>query len=248
MRYIPGSGLFGVSRKMIESRDAVRTRRALLKSGGVFAGALLLPEMLSARVRDVVRQPSPPVDLPKPRASVAARPITSPRVVRPELMRRALASLGAHADRVQMRDRIAIVDFSAPSSQPRLHLVNLGDGRSTSLLVAHGRGSDPSHTGFLQRFSNVDGSEASCEGAFLASDYYVGKHGRSQRLVGLDPTNCNALSRAIVVHGAWYSNPDMVRSRGMLGRSQGCFAVGEAQLAGLFDQLGPGRMIYAAKI
>lgn len=231
---------------MIESRDAAHTRRALIKSASAFAGALLVPEVISARVRDIVRQPSPPADLP--RATVPARPVTSPRVVRPELMRRALASLGAHADRIADRDRIAIVDFSAPSSQPRFHLVNLGDGRSTSLLVAHGRGSDPSHTGWLQRFSNVDGSEASCEGAFLASDYYVGKHGRSQRLIGLDASNSNALSRAIVVHGAWYSNADMVRTHGMLGRSQGCFAVGETELAGVFDRLGTGRMIYAAKI
>ncbi|MGH2322743.1 murein L,D-transpeptidase catalytic domain-containing protein, partial [Enterococcus faecalis] len=88
---------------------------------------------------------------------------------------------------------------------------------------AHGSGSDPSHTGFLKRFSNDPGSNASSEGAFLTADYYVGKHGRSQRLIGLDATNDNALSRAIVVHSAWYANPDMIRSHGMLGRSQCCF-------------------------
>ena len=109
-------------------------------------------------------------------------------------------------------------------------------------------GSDPSHTGYLQRFSNTDGSNASCEGAFVAADYYVGKHGKSQRLIGLDRTNDNALSRAIVVHAAWYANPEMIRQRGMLGRSQGCFAVGESELAEVFERLGPGRMIYAAKV
>jgi hypothetical protein len=235
---------------MIDSHDAAPSRRALLKTGGVLAGALLVPEMVSAKVKRIVQQPAPVAELPAapiPRPRVFAQPITTPRVVRPGLMRRAMASLDAHSARLGARDRMAIVDFAAPSSQPRLHLVNLTDGRSTSLLVAHGKGSDPSHTGWLQRFSNQDGSEASCEGAFLASDYYVGKHGRSQRLVGLDATNCNALSRAIVVHGAWYSNADMLRTRGMLGRSQGCFAVGENELAGLFEKLGPGRMIYAAK-
>ena len=177
-----------------------------------------------------------------------ARPVTSSRVVRPDLMRRAIASLDAHSARLGARDRMAIVDFAAPSSQPRLHLVNLGDGRSTSLLVAHGKGSDPAHTGWLQRFSNVDGSEASSAGAFLASDYYVGKHGRSQRLHGLDGTNNNAHGRAIVVHGAWYANPDMIRTHGMLGRSQGCFAFAERELEQVFARLGPGRMIYAAKV
>ena len=236
---------------MTDSRDGATSRRALLKTGGVLAGALLVPEIVSAKVRRIVQQPAPVADLPPapvaPRR-VFAQPITSPRVVRPGLMRRAMASLDAHSARLGARDRMAIVDFAAPSSQPRLHLVNLTDGRSTSLLVAHGKGSDPAHTGWLQRFSNVDGSEASCDGAFLASDYYVGKHGRSQRLIGLDSTNCNALSRAIVVHGAWYSNAEMLRTRGMLGRSQGCFAVGENDLAGLFDRLGPGRMIFAAKV
>jgi hypothetical protein len=236
---------------MNDSRDVAPSRRALIKTGGVVAGALLVPEVVSAKVKRIVQQPAPAVDLPAapvaPRR-VFARPVTSPRVVRPDLMRRAIASLDAHSARLGARDRMAIVDFAAPSAQPRLHLVNLTDGRSTSLLVAHGKGSDPRHTGWLQRFSNVDGSEASCEGAFLTSDYYVGKHGRSQRLIGLDSTNSNALSRAIVVHGAWYSNPDMLKTRGMLGRSQGCFAVAESELAGLFDKLGRGRMIFAAKV
>ena len=233
-----------------DSHDVATSRRALLKTGGLLVGALLAPGV-SAKVKHIVQQPAPPVDLPPapvaPRR-VFARAVTSPRVVRPDLMRRAMASLDAHTARLGARDRMVIVDFAAPSAQPRLHLVNLGDGRSTSLLVAHGKGSDPSHTGWLQRFSNVDGSEASSEGAFLTADYYVGKHGRSQRLIGLDSTNSNALSRAIVVHGAWYSNPDMLRTRGMLGRSQGCFAVGEGDLAGLFEKLGPGRMIFAAKV
>jgi hypothetical protein len=91
-------------------------------------------------------------------------------------------------------------------------------------------------------------SEATCEGAFLTADYYVGKHGDSQRLLGLDPTNNNALDRAIVVHSAWYSNADMIAKHGKLGRSQGCFAVGENELAKVFERLGPGRMIYSAKV
>ena len=100
----------------------------------------------------------------------------------------------------------------------------------------------------LQRFSNDPGSNASSEGAFLTADYYMGKHGRSQRLIGLDPTNDRALERAVVVHAAWYVGEDMVRQHGMLGRSQGCFAVSEGDLDRVFDRLGPDRMIYAAKV
>ncbi|MFW2851523.1 murein L,D-transpeptidase catalytic domain family protein [Sphingomonas sp. TX0543] len=204
---------------------AMQSRRGLLKAGGLAAIGAVLPKG----------------------ALAASTPFAAPRAVRPELMRRALAALERHGDRVQ-RDRIAIVDFNAPSAQPRFHFVDIASGATISKLVAHGSGSDPAHTGFVHRFSNEGGSNASSEGAFLATDYYNGKHGRSQRLIGLDPTNDNALVRAIVVHGAWYANAEMIRARGMLGRSQGCFAVGENELAEVFERLGPGRMIYAAKV
>ncbi len=224
---------------MHEWLTAARDRRVFLRQGLVGAAALALPGMVSAATgRPLASSLTGP----------AAAPLTSPRVVRPELLRRALAALDRHAARIEHRDRIAIADFAAPSSEPRFHFVDLASGRSQSLLVAHGSGSDPAHSGWLSRFSNEDGSNASCEGAFLASDYYVGKHGRSQRLHGLDATNSNALSRAIVLHSAWYSNPDMVRTHGMLGRSQGCFAVGEGELERAFALLGPGRMIFSAKV
>jgi hypothetical protein len=148
--------------------------------------------------------------------------------------------------RIRAHDRIAIADFAIPSSQPRFHLVNLGTGACETLLVAHGIGSDPLHTGVLQRFSNDHGSNATCEGAFLTADYYSGKHGASQRLEGLDPSNSNALDRAIVVHAASYSTPAHIAKWGKLGRSQGCFAVGEVDLEKVFLKLGAGRMIFAA--
>lgn len=228
---------------MIDDISVSGPRRGFLKTGLAFAGTLLIPSVVSAaiggepRVRGTLRA-----------SSYATATPTSARVVRPELMRHALTALGRHADAVRHQDRIGIVDFTAPSAQARFHIVDVVNGDSSSYLVAHGSGSDPSHTGWLQRFSNDEGSNASCEGAFVASDYYVGKHGRSQRLVGLDATNDHALSRAIVVHSAWYSNPEMLRTHGMLGRSQGCFAVGEGDLQTVFDRLGEGRMIYAAKV
>lgn len=234
----------------IEDHNA-RDRRALLKNGLVMAATLAVPGTVSAATRRLTQQDLRPVSeppLPVRRPMVAARPITSPRVVRPDLMRRALAALNSHGRRVAQHDRIAIADMAAPSSEARFHLVDLVSGKSQSFLVAHGSGSDPAHTGFLKRFSNQPNSNASSEGSFVTADYYIGKHGRSQRLIGLDPTNDNALARAIVVHSAWYANRDMLRSHGMLGRSQGCFAVGEGDLSNVFALLGPGRMIYSAKV
>jgi hypothetical protein len=171
---------------------------------------------------------------------------TPPVFLDPKLVRRALSALDQHSKAIVLRDRIAIVDFLAPSSEARLHFLDVGSGEPTRLCVAHGTGSDPQHTGFLQTFSNAFGSNASSEGAFLTDDYYVGKHGRSQPLVGLDPTNNNARDRAIVIHGAWYANADMVQEHGKLGRSQGCFAVGENDLANVFGYLGKGRLLFAA--
>ena len=231
---------------MYAEHDALRDRRALLKNGLVLAGALAIPSAVSATQRLTARDLKPMTQPPLPRAP--AMPITSSRVVRPELLRQAMAALGRNGSRIPHHDRIAIADFTASSSRPRFHFIDLASGRSTSLLVSHGSGSDPAHTGYLERFSNAFGSNASSEGAFVTDDYYVGKHGRSQRLIGLDHTNDNALGRAIVVHSAWYANKDMIATHGMLGRSQGCFAVGENDLDQVFARLGQGRMIFAAKV
>lgn len=164
------------------------------------------------------------------------------------LMRNAMQAFGRHRDRIKVRDYMGIVDFSAPSRLPRFHIVDLASGRSSALLVAHGRGSDPDHSGWVERFSNLNGSAASSRGAYITGDLYQGKHGRSRRLMGLDAENSNAEARAIVVHGAWYVSTDMVRQHGKLGRSEGCFAFAETDLAQVLDRLGPGRMIYADKL
>jgi L,D-transpeptidase catalytic domain len=163
----------------------------------------------------------------------------------PSLLRRALDALEQHHDSIIYRDFIGVADFSLPSRAPRFHVVNLAEGRVRSHLVAHGRGSDPAHTGWLERFSNEPRSNATSAGAYRTGSLYVGAHGRSMRLEGLDPTNSNALSRAIVVHAAWYVNEAMIDHSGMLGRSQGCFAVADSSLAEIMARLGPGRLIYA---
>lgn len=161
------------------------------------------------------------------------------------LLQRALDALERHRDSIVQRDFMGIADFSLPSRTPRFHVVRLADGSVTSHLVAHGRGSDPAHTGWLERFSNEPRSNATSAGAYRTGDFYVGTHGHSIRLDGLDPTNSNAASRAIVVHSAWYVSEEMAGSRGMLGRSQGCFAVANSSLDEVMTRLGRGRLIYS---
>jgi hypothetical protein len=185
--------------------------------------------------------------------SAIARPATLLRTERLDgglnagLLRRALDALEQHRSNIVQRDFIGVADFSLPSRMPRFHLVKLADGSVISHLVAHGRGSDPAHTGWLERFSNEPRSNATSAGAYRTGDFYVGAHGHSIRLDGLDPTNNNASSRAIVVHSAWYVSEAMAGIRGMLGRSEGCFAVAGTSLDDVMTRLGPGRFIYAGK-
>jgi hypothetical protein len=167
--------------------------------------------------------------------------------VAPGLLRCALDALELHRDLIAHRDFIGIADFSLPSRSPRFHLLNLTNGSVRSHWVAHGRGSDPAHTGWLERFSNEPRSNATSAGAYRTDTTYLGAHGHSMRLEGLDPTNSNASARAIVVHGAWYVSEEMIGRCGMLGRSEGCFAVSSASLDELLTRLGPGRLIYAGK-
>ena len=157
-----------------------------------------------------------------------------------------MAALDRHSAAVR-RDRLAIADFTAPSGTTRFYLVDLAEGRAEALHVTHGSGSDPQHTGFLHDFSNLPGSNATSEGAFLTADYYIGRHGLSQRLHGLDPTNDQALARAIVLHAADYAEPAVLARMGKLGRSQGCLAFSSAGLERVFGFLGEGRLILSGK-
>lgn len=168
--------------------------------------------------------------------------------VQPDLLPQAMAALNSHWSSIAKRDLIGIVDFSSHSRLPRFHLVNIAAGRiDDSFLVAHGRGSDPFNSGYVQQFSNRPGSNASSDGTFLTDDVYVGRHGRSRRLIGLDAENSEAWSRAIVVHGAEYVDTGMAESQGRIGRSQGCFAFSYRDIDDILARLGPGHMIYASK-
>lgn len=178
---------------------------------------------------------------PRAFAAVASDPM-------PPLLQRAMAAFDSHSGTDFKRDRLAIVDFSRHSSEARLQLVDIAGGRViASHLVAHGSGSDPASSGWVQRFSNRPGSNASADGSYVTSDTYRGKHGLSRRLIGLDPGNSLALQRGIVIHAADYVCDTLIRSQGRIGRSQGCFAVQQNVIAEVLDQLGAGRLLYAAR-
>ncbi|MBX3480693.1 MAG: murein L,D-transpeptidase catalytic domain family protein [Caulobacter sp.] len=164
------------------------------------------------------------------------------------LLQRAREELERLGAAIVHHDRVAIADYASPSRVARFHLLDMASGDVASLLVSHGRGSDPANSGWLKDFSNVVGSNASSEGAYRTGDQYSGKHGRSMRLIGLDPGNSNAEARAIVVHSASYVSRDMATRLGRVGRSEGCFAFSTADLPRVLNRLGPGRLLLSTRI
>ncbi len=166
----------------------------------------------------------------------------------PRLFEKARAAFSQNYHRLARRDIMAVADFSAPSRVPRFHVVDMIGGKTQALLVAHGKGSDPEHSGFVRQFSNIPGSEATSSGAYLVSDLYYGQHGASRRLIGLDPQNNMAEDRAIVIHAAWYVSDEIATEQGKVGRSQGCFAFSEKDISRVLEQMGPGTLLYADKV
>jgi L,D-transpeptidase catalytic domain len=164
-----------------------------------------------------------------------------------DVLQSGIDAFSRHSALISKRRVIAIADFSFASATPRFHLLNMEDGANEALLVAHGKGSDPDHSGWVQNFSNSPGSLATSSGAYLVGESYIGKYGLSRRLHGLEPENDQAEARAIVIHPAWYVSQAIATEQGKLGRSQGCFAFSDSDIAKVLWQLPTGSLIYAGK-
>ena len=231
-------------------------RREILK-GSLIAGAALavpgraLAQSLEGAFDQVFGiRPDGPVPViaepvgPPPLPTIAApNPAYDRKVL--ELAKREVERAGPS---VWRRDIVGVADFARPSSLPRFHFANLENGTIRSFYVAHGRGSDPLHSGFLQNFSGVPGSEATSRGAYLTAEWYRGKYGTSIRLLGLEQDNRTALERAIVMHPASYAAPEHIAKFGKLGRSEGCFAMAPEQFNEALWHLSGGRLLYADRI
>ena len=219
-------------------------RREMLRLGAVGAGGLMISSAASS-----VGIPLNGLATAAPVPAPPAPPLTPALAgINPQLFERAKAALARHGASMRYRDTIGVVDFSLPSADPRFHLVDLLAGKVDSFRVAHGSGSDPRHSGFLEHFSNDFGSHASSSGTYTTADTYHGKYGLSMKVDGRDWTNNNANARAIVIHNAWYAEDDMIPAHGKLGRSEGCFAFSRASQYQVMNRLAGGRMIYADKL
>jgi hypothetical protein len=209
----------------------------------MLAGCATAPAVVETPIVLAAAPPPPPL----PRIpQITPPPLDPRRLVRPELMSRAMAALDVHSHRITLRDRMYLVDFQKFSGDARMFEVDLIGGRVTAFRTCHGRGSDPEHSGFARRFSNTPESYMSSVGAYATAGAGWGaQQGPNVLLDGLEYSNNLARDRAIIVHGADYADPDFLAREGKLGRSYGCFSTAHTDLPMLRERMGEGRLLFA---
>jgi len=188
-------------------------------------------------------------------ASAAVRPLVptlyesnilgSAPTLNPTVLNYALwASQSAKKHGINVRNQhLTIIDYSLPSTQPRLWVIDLTKDKSImNLLVAHGANSGDL---YAKHFSNRVDSHESSLGLFLTGDSYKGPRGYSLVLSGLDKGfNSNARKRSVVLH----SN-DLVNfqeaAKGSLIRSWGCIMVDSSIVDPLINTIKDGSLLFA---
>jgi hypothetical protein len=175
---------------------------------------------------------------------------TNLRKAAPELNPKALQEALAALQRVERTgakvrsDVLGVIDYSLPSTERRFWVFDLRHSQVLfHELVAHGKNSGGN---LASRFSNRDGSLMTSLGVFLTGNSFVGNEGIGLRLNGLDKgENDNSLSRAIVIHGAWYVSEKVAQKYGEIGRSWGCPAVRPEIASQLIHTLEDGAVLLA---
>jgi hypothetical protein len=140
-------------------------------------------------------------------------------------------------------DVLSIIDFSLPSSKKRLFVIDMRNGRLLfNTFVAHGRNSGAL---MATRFSNRRNSYMSSLGFYLTGQSFIGRHGYSLRLEGMEKGwNDLAYQRAIIMHPARYVSEQYIRHCGLLGRSEGCPAIPEKLHTAIIDQIKGGSCLF----
>ena len=161
--------------------------------------------------------------------------------VNPEAFR--LAVTGYYKITERKREVLTLIDFSKPSTEKRLFVFDMKAKKLLfSSVVSHGKNSGEK---YATSFSNEYGSYKSSLGFYLTENTYQGRNGYSLILDGLEEgINDKAKERAIVMHGAAYSNPSIIKSTGRLGRSFGCPAVPQALSRPIIDAIKGGSVLY----
>ena len=160
-------------------------------------------------------------------------------------LKRAIEYYDMYQEKLKNKKYMTVIDYTKHNSRKRMYVINMQSGAVEPMLVAHGRGSDPSHTGYAKKFSNTEGSKMTSLGFFITSGTYQGDNGYSMYLDGISPSNSNARKRAIVVHGADYVSDTNVKQYGVIGRSYGCPALDRKLSKRVIDLIKGGSVIYS---
>lgn len=175
------------------------------------------------------------------RALTAAAPKLDPKV-----LHLALWAAGCARQRglVEAPRILTIIDYSLPSTERRLWVLDLVTGRRLFReLVAHGMNTGEN---WATAFSNTLGSRQSSLGLFRTEATYYGRNGYSLRLEGLEKgINDLALERTIVIHGAWYVSEAFAKEHGRLGRSWGCPALPKRAARKVIDTIKDGSLLFS---
>lgn len=141
------------------------------------------------------------------------------------------------------KEILTLVDFSKPSTEERFYVFDMRHKKLLfTSLVSHGKNSGGN---YATSFSNKTGSLKSSLGFFLTENTYQGRNGYSLVLNGLEKgINDKAKERAIVIHGAAYSNPSVIASSGRLGRSFGCPALPLAVSKPIINTIKGGSLLF----
>ncbi|CAM4383634.1 MAG: hypothetical protein LEGION0398_MBIBDBAK_01108 [Legionellaceae bacterium] len=166
--------------------------------------------------------------------------------IKPEVIQLALqAYYKARSEGFDQQGILTVIDYSKPSNQRRFWVFDL---KTNQLLfeeyVAHGKNSGDK---VATHFSNDMGSMTSSIGLYVTAKFpYMGRHGYSLRLAGLDKGFNNlAAERAIVVHGATYVSKEFAKVYGKLGLSWGCPALNPKMVKPIIDHIKGGTLIFA---
>jgi hypothetical protein len=141
------------------------------------------------------------------------------------------------------RSVISVADFTKKSTEKRFWVIDLKEKKVLyHTLIAHGRNTGEQ---YARNFSNTSSSNMSSLGFYVTAETYIGKHGLSLAIDGMDKGfNDNARNRSVVVHGADYVSEDFIKNVGRLGRSQGCPALPTALAPEIINAIQGGTTLF----
>jgi hypothetical protein len=144
---------------------------------------------------------------------------------------------------ISKQNIISVADFSQSSRNKRLFIIDVEKHEVvTQTYVAHGRNSGQE---YATSFSNTPESHQSSLGFYLTKNTYIGQHGLSLVLDGIEKgINDNAEARKIVIHGANYIGDSHLKSNPFTGRSHGCPAVASKLSKSIIETIKDGSVLF----